>query len=117
MIKKLTCIECPKGCELFVEIDKNRAVSVTGHGCPKGEIYAVSEIEDPKRILTSVVLGKGLSLKMIPVRTDKPISKVRLFDAMTEIKNIRVLRKVKVGEVIVKNFLNLGVNLIATRDA
>ena len=66
MIKKLTCIECPKGCVLSVDVENCRVVEIAGSECPKGEKYAVAEIEYPTRILTSTVLAEGLPLKMIP---------------------------------------------------
>ena len=117
MTKKLTCIECPKGCVLAVDVENSRVIKVTGNQCPKAEQYAISEIENPSRILTSTVLGQGLILKMIPVRTNKPIPKSRIFEAMAEIKKIRVGRPLTSGEVIVKNFLGLDADLIATRKA
>jgi CxxC motif-containing protein len=99
-----------------VDIENCRVIKVSGNKCPKGEGYAASEIENPLRILTSAVLSEDLLLKMIPVRTDKPIPKSRILDAMAEIKKLRVSRPLRVGEVIVNNFLGLGANLIATRD-
>lgn len=116
MIKKMTCIECPKGCLLSIDIENCRVIKVSGNECPKGEAYAVQEIENPTRILTSAVLTEGLSLKMVPVRTDKPIPKSKLMEAMGEIKNIRLKSPVKSGSVIVENFLNLGVDLLSTRN-
>ena len=115
MLKKITCIECPKGCTLSVDVENCREVKVSGNECPKGEKYALSEIESPLRILTSAVLAEGLALKMVPVRTDKPIPKLKIMQAMAQIKKMRVDRPVSAGEVIVENFLNLGVNLISTR--
>ena len=117
MIKLLTCIECPKGCPLSIEIESCRVIKTSGNECPKGEEYAIQEIEDPMRILTSAVLAEELSLKMVPVRTDKPIPKKRLAEAMEEAKKIRLKEPVKAGSVIVENFLGLGVNLLATRNA
>ena len=116
MIKELTCIECPRSCALRVDIENCRVVKVTGEKCPKGKDYAVSEVENPQRVLTSAVSGQGLSLKMIPVRTDKPIPKVRILEAAGEIRKIRLDRSVKTGEIIAANLLGLGVNVIATRD-
>lgn len=116
MIKNLTCIECPKSCALTVDIENCRVVKVEGGKCPKGEEYAVSEMENPMRVLTSTVLGEGLSLKMIPVRTDRPMPKAKLLEAMAEIKKIIVEKPVKAGDAIVSNFLGRGVNLIATRS-
>lgn len=115
MLKKMTCIECPKGCTLSVDIENCRVVKVSGNECPKGEKYAASETENPMRILASAVLAEGLPLKMVPVRTDKPIPKARLMDAMGEIKKMRLSEPIRAGDVIAANFLGLGVNLIATR--
>jgi len=117
MNKRFICIECPKSCALSVDIENCRVVKISGNECPKGEEYAALEIENPMRILTSVVLAEGLSLKMVPVRTDKPIPKSRLTEAMEEIKKIRLTKPVKPREVIVSNFLSLNANLIATREA
>ena len=114
--RKITCIECPVGCALSVDIEDCRVIKVSGNKCPKGEPYAVSEVKNPLRILTSVVLSQSLSLKMIPVRTDKPIPKSRLFDAMVEVKKIRITRPLKAGDIVAENFLGLQINLIATRD-
>ncbi len=100
---------------MTVDIENFKVIRVTGNKCPKGEEYAISEIENPARILTSSVLSQGLGLKMIPVRTDKPIPKSRIFEAMEEIKKVRLSRPLNTGNVIVKNFLGLDVNLIATR--
>jgi CxxC motif-containing protein len=114
MSKEIICIECPVGCSLSVDRENCRVVRVQGNKCPKGEVYAVSEIENPTRILTSSVLSHGLALKMVPVRTDKPIPKGRLTEAMQAVKRVRLKKNVRAGEIIVRNFLNLGVNLIST---
>nr|MBU1328814.1 DUF1667 domain-containing protein [Candidatus Omnitrophota bacterium] len=117
VVRKFTCIECPKGCRLIVDVEDGKVARVTGNECPKGEQYAISEIENPVRTLTSTVLGQGLDLKMIPVRTNKPIPKSRIFEAMDEIKKIKVKKPLNAGDIIVKNFLGLDVDLIATRKA
>jgi CxxC motif-containing protein len=88
---------------------------VSGNQCPKGDAYAQSEIENPLRILTGTVLAEGLSLKMVPVRTDKPIPKAKLIDAAAELKRLRVKHPLRVGAVLAADFLGLGVNLIVTR--
>ena len=116
MIKNLTCIECPQGCALAVDIENCRVIKVSGEKCPKGKDYAVSEVENPVRVLTATVLTQGLALKMVPVRTDKPIPQARILEAAGEIRKIKLSHPVRLGEVIVPDFLGLGVNLIATRD-
>ena len=116
MIRNIRCIECPKGCFLSVDVEDGKVVSISGNECPKGNKHAISEVENPVRILTSTVLSQGLSLKMIPVRTDGPVPKAALQKAVAEIKRIRVRHPVQVGTVIVEDFLNLGTNLVATRE-
>jgi CxxC motif-containing protein len=113
--KTLTCIECPQSCALTVDIENNKVIKVEGGKCPKGEKYAVFEVENPVRILTSTVLTKGLSLKILPVKTNKPIPKSKIIQAAEAIKKIKITKPVGLGDIIVENFLNLGVNLIATR--
>lgn len=116
MIKKITCIECPLGCGLSVDIENHKAVKVRGNKCPKGEIYAASEIENPMRILTSTVIAEGLGLNAVPVRTDRPIPKAAIPKAMAEIRKIRLRSHISIGDVIAGDLAGSGANLIASRD-
>jgi CxxC motif-containing protein len=116
MIKKLICIECPKGCALSVAITHSRVIKVSGNACPKGKVYAVSEIEAPVRIVTTTVPAEGLSLKMVPVKTDRPIPKDRILKVMGEIRKIKITQPVCAGDVVARDLLHLKVNLVATRE-
>lgn len=115
MIKYMTCIQCPQGCQLKVDTENGYVLSVAGNKCPKGEAYAKQEIENPMRTLASGVLAKGLELKIVPVKTAHPIPKAKIFEAMERVKKIVLTKPISCGEVIEKNFLGLGVDLIATR--
>jgi len=116
MNKMMICIECPKGCLLSADYENCKIVKVEGAKCPKGLGYAMSEIECPSRVLTATVVAIGLSLKLIPVRTNKPIPKKDIFRAMEEIAKIRISAPLKAGDAVVENFLGLGVKLVATRE-
>lgn len=116
MIKQLTCIECPKGCRISVETEGGVIKDITGFGCKKGEVYAKEEIINPMRIFTSSVFAEGHALKMVPVRTDKPIPKNMLFMAMDRIKKLKADKLFKTGDVIEKDFIAPGVDLVVTRD-
>ena len=116
MNKKLICIECPRGCALSVDIENCRVIKVEWNQCPKGARYAAAEIERPVRILTSTVSAVGLSIKMVPVRTDQPIPKGKLVEAMEAVRRVRLERPVAAGDSIVANLLGTGANLIATRS-
>ncbi|MFA6169647.1 MAG: DUF1667 domain-containing protein [Candidatus Margulisiibacteriota bacterium] len=113
---RMTCIECPVGCQLEVDVEGGYVVKITGNKCEKGPLYAKQEVENPARILATTVLAKGLDLKMVPVRTSRPIPKAKLLAAMAEVKKIKLDHPVKVGDVIVKSFLGEA-DLIATREA
>ncbi len=117
MTKGLTCIECPKGCPLSVDIEEGKVRNVQGAKCPKGVGYAISEIESPARIFTSTVLAEGLTLKLVPVRTDKPIPRGDIFRAAEETRNMRITKPIASGDVIMEDFMGLGVKLVATRAA
>lgn len=117
MTKNMVCIECPNSCSLSVDIEGGKIAKVRGARCPKGILYAASETENPTRIFTATVLADGLSLKLIPVRTNRPIPKNDLSRAMEEARKVRITRPVKAGDTVVDNFIGLNVGLIATRSS
>ena len=101
MIKTLTCIECPIGCELTVKTDGERILSITGNACPRGKAYAQDEITCPKRVITSTVRGADGSL--IPVKTNKPVRKSEMFSVMKKINALIVPVPVEMGQTLLKN--------------
>ena len=116
MINRITCIECPSGCQLAVTVENGRAVKVEGNKCPKGETYAVAETEHPVRVLTSTVAAEGMEIRMVPVKTDSPIPKGSMIKAMEEIRKLRITRPVRVGDAVFENIAGSGAKLIATRE-
>ena len=113
MTRNLTCIICPQGCNLKVEIKEGKVTSVEGNTCKRGYDYAVSEVTNPVRTLTSTIkLENG---DMLPARTDKPIPKDLIFKCMEEINKITVKTPVNIGQVLIKNILGTGSNIISTK--
>lgn len=114
-IIKKTCIVCPIGCHLEAELsERGEILSVSGNTCKRGETYIRNEVTDPRRTLTSTVrLAGAANDKFLPVKTDGPISKGRLFEAMEVLAKITVNVPVKRGDVIAENFLGEGVALVA----
>ncbi len=115
MIKKITCIECPKSCSLFLDIENCRLVRLSGNQCPRGEAYARAEVEDPKRVLTGTVVAQGLSLKMVPVRTSQPVPKGKILEAAAHLRRVRITKPKAAGDVIIRDYFGMGVDLVATR--
>ena len=101
MKKNLTCIECPIGCEIEVEIEDGKVVSVKGNTCPRGKMYAENEVICPKRVVTSTVRAENGV--MVPVKTDKPIKKSEIFTVMKKINETTCVLPVKIGDILVEN--------------
>ncbi|WP_129408474.1 DUF1667 domain-containing protein [Marinitoga lauensis] len=117
LVKELTCVRCPLGCKVKIEYTKELEVlNISGNKCPRGREYAIQEISDPHRILvTSIKVKKGKYL-LASVKTTDAIP-LRLFDeAMKIIEKLEVEAPVKRGDIIIKNFLETGTNLIVTRS-
>ena len=108
---KFICIVCPKGCHL--EVDEN--LKVTGNSCKRGETYGIAEVTNPTRMITSTVKIKSELITRLPVMTDRPIPKGRIFDIMAEINKAEVKAPIKLHDVIIPNVLGLDANIIATR--
>ena len=90
--RELTCICCPVGCALTVTIEGDNSVTVTGNRCPRGAAYGEKEVTNPTRIVTS---------------TD---------DCMKALADVTVAAPIHVGDVIVENVADTGVNIVATRS-
>ncbi len=109
-MRELTCVECPMGCKISVSnIDDKFEFS--GYSCPRGKAYAENEVVDPKRVVTSTVkLSDG---RLLPVKTDKPVSKKDTFKVMEVINSITVSAPIKAGDVIKSDLY--GANIISSR--
>lgn len=112
-MNKLICIVCPRGCRLEVD-DK---LNVKGNFCPRGIVYAKNEVTAPKRKVTSTVEVIGGSIKRVSVITDGDIPKDKILDVMKEIKKIKVIAPLSINSIVIENILDLGVNIITTREA
>lgn len=113
--RTMTCVTCPIGCEMTVEYENKKLISVSGATCKRGEKYAADEIENPRRTVTSTIPVNGEMVKLLPVKTDKPIPKGKIPEAMKIINKQRAAVPVKVGDIIVADFIGKGINLVACR--
>ena len=67
-------------------------------------------------MLTSTVKVEGGRLPVVPVKSSVPVPKEMLFDCMTEINKVTVKAPVKIGDVVLKNILNTGADIVATNE-
>ena len=90
---KMICINCPKGCELDVEKADDGTVSVTGNACPRGEEYGRSELK------TKTAIPKG-----------------KIDAVLFALHQTTVQLPVKIGDVIIQNVAETGVDVVATAN-
>lgn len=115
-MKELTCIGCPMGCPVKVEINQGEVVSVTGNTCKRGEVYARKEVTNPTRIVTSTVIVEGGSIAAVSVKTKEDVPKEKIFEVMESLKGIMVQAPVYIGDVIVSNVADTGIDIVATKN-
>ena len=113
MKKTLTCIICPRGCTVEVDINGEN-ISVKGNACPRGEKYAVAECTNPTRTVTSIVRVSNREDTMVSVKTADPIPKENIFDVMEKIRGVSALAPVKIGDEIISDIY--GTKIIATKN-
>ena len=114
--RELICISCPVGCPMNVTVKDGEVLAVRGNKCPKGITYAKAEILDPRRILTTTVRIRGSSLPQLPVRTRQAIPKSLLADGMEVLSRLEVDAPVHMDDVLIRDFLGTGVDVIASRS-
>lgn len=114
MMHELICIVCPKGCHLHV--DESQDYAVTGQGCERGVEYGRSELMHPTRVLTSTVRAKQALYRRCPVKTDRPIPKSKVMEAVRLLDAVTLTAPIKTGQVVLEDVCGMGARFITTRD-
>jgi CxxC motif-containing protein len=112
------CIGCPLGCRLEVDEDREQhaVVEVRGFSCRRGREYALQEHTAPGRIVTTTVGIDGAYWARLPVRSSTPAPKDKVLAICRALRSVRVSAPVAMGDIIVHNVLNCGVDMVAARD-
>lgn len=111
---KIICIVCPQGCRLEGCSEGNSLI-IKG-GCKLGKEYALGEIENPRRVVTTTIPIERGEIKRLPVRTSKPFPKKRISELMVFLRSLAVEAPIQRGEVVTENLLGeVGIHLVATR--
>ncbi|MBQ3343860.1 MAG: DUF1667 domain-containing protein [Kiritimatiellae bacterium] len=111
---KMICINCPKGCEMDVEVDGGK-VTVSGNSCPKGEAYALAEVTNPTRMVTGLVRVAGMR-KPLPVKTKSAVPKSKIDAVLFAMHQATVQLPVRIGDVVIRDVAETGVDLVATAN-
>ena len=114
----LTCIRCPRGCQIDAVVDEGSIVSITGNSCKRGEVYAQAEATNPVRVVTSSVPVEGsVKAHMVSVKTAGDVPKAKVFEVVASLEGITLSAPVAIGDVVVHDAAGTGVDIIATRSA
>lgn len=137
----VTCTLCPKGCQVRIA---PADWIVTGNGCPRGKAFAIQEMTDPCRILTTTIRvqrtaqmqGEGkegaeelcggkekpassFAGFLLPVRSDRPVPLSELQPLAQQISRtvIRIPENgsIETGEILLRGLGSPRVNIIAER--
>lgn len=114
-MRNLVCIECPIGCSLTAE-KIGEQWDVKGNRCVKGVNFAINEITDPRRSISSTVRTTFKTVPRLSVRTQGEVPLNTIFAVMEQINSVSLDHPVHIGEVIIENVSNTGINVIATSD-
>jgi len=114
---EIICVVCPLACRVTVSIDdQGNVVNVTDNQCKEGEKYAINEYKFPGRVFTTTVLTESNVRKLLPVRSNKLIPRDRLMECAHFLAKVRVKRPVKMGQIISRNILDTGIDVISTDE-
>lgn len=111
---EMVCIVCPNGCRLSVERTGDK-VTVSGNKCKRGEAFAVNELTNPTRSVTTSVKTTVKGYPVISVKTDGEIPKGKIFELMNLCKQIIVTEQLPIGATVATDLFGTGVNLITTK--
>ena len=111
---EMFCVVCPIGCHLKISMIDS-GYHVEGNQCDRGRDYAVQELLNPTRIVTSTIRIEGMDGTFLPVKTQKPFPKGRMLELMRVLRKITVQLPVKCGQVILKNALDTEIDVVSTK--
>ena len=116
MIKEIVCVGCPNSCDMTVVLENDEILSVSGALCDKGAEFAASEIFDPRRTFSTLVKVVGGHLPLVSVRVSDQVPLDKMFDIVGLLKGLTLTAPVSVNQVITRDVLGLGVDVIATKN-
>ena len=115
MPEEVTCIMCPLGCSVEVQIDGQEVSVKKGCRCKEGMKFVKMEAIFPGRILTTTMKTDNPEIPLLPVRSNKEIPKDQLMACMAVISKHPVTGRAEMGQQIITDILGLGVDIVACR--
>jgi CxxC motif-containing protein len=115
VVKEVICNSCNEMCILSIDKYDNN-MDVYGNKCDEGINYANVEINNNKSIFTTLVRIKGAKYNVVSVKSSKPLDKNIWIECSKALGRIYVGAPIKAGDIICKNILNTGADIICTKS-
>ena len=112
--KQIVCNKCEEYCVIDIKTD-DEVAEIIGNKCNEGIEFADHYLENSTDILTTLVRIKGGYVKVVSVKSDKPIDTKLFLKCSRALSRINVGAPIKIGDIVCKNILNLGVDIICTK--
>ena len=113
--RELTCIVCPRGCQLVVELEGKNVLSVSGNICKRGAVYAENECVNPMRTVTTT--AKTNDGGVVAVKTETTIPKEKMFECMEMINAVTLTLPVRIGDVVLEDVFGSRVVVCQNKSA
>ncbi|MDR2447193.1 MAG: DUF1667 domain-containing protein [Treponema sp.] len=115
MKKDIVCFMCPNSCVLSISGDETNP-RIENNRCSRGIDFALKELGDPERTLTSTMRTLNGVLPLVSVRSDKPVKKAELQEIITQLDALTINAPIARGQVLMASVGINKVNIIATRS-
>ncbi|BAH05063.1 DUF1667 domain-containing protein [Clostridium kluyveri] len=110
MIKEVICSECNE------KFDINDDLKINNHLYGKKDNLTKLNIYSECGIFTTIVRIKGSNYNVVPVKSSRPLNKNLWVECSKVLSRIHVGAPIKMGDIICKNILNTGVDIICTKS-
>jgi CxxC motif-containing protein len=116
MLHQSVCYNCSEKCVLNIDKQDNEIV-ISGNKCHKGIDYGKESLNNSKGVLTTLVRVKGAKeVRVVPVKSTAPIDKSLWLECSKALSRVYVGVPIKIGDIVCKNILNTGVDIVCTRN-
>ena len=99
-----------------LEIEDGELKAVQHNSCKRGIDYAKQEFYDPRRMVTTTAAVSGGVIKRVPVRTSEPLPVTYIAALLEAIYTLRLQAPLSIGEPVITNFSETGVDVVTTRN-
>ncbi|MDP3179757.1 MAG: DUF1667 domain-containing protein [Spirochaetaceae bacterium] len=109
------CASCPRSCPLEVRVCAG-IVAVSGNACAAGTAYGRDEALESRRVVTTTVRTVFADRSRLPVKTTAGAPKDMQIAVSRALSAVLVDRRARIGEVVARDILGLGIDAVATDD-